>query len=244
MAATITQFAMFAADCPRCGQSKTTFDIRAAFKIRESSGWDVYEAFLVCRSCFKSSIAELSETTSKPEGPASLGGQYINWAFRLERWVFEVPNRRSCPTHVPGAIQRIFDEAATCAAIGAWDASGTMFRKVLDAATRSIAPKPDSTEEPRPANWKTYKDLRLRLDWLFSQNLLSRGLKDLSSCIHEDGNDAAHDLTGISEAEAQDLGDFSERVLEILYTLPGQIEENRRRRDERRAIKESQPAEG
>jgi len=118
-----------------------------------------------------------------------------------------------------------------------------MFRKVLDASTKSITPKPDSGEQPAPSNWKTYKDLRLRLDWLFDHHLLSPALQDLSSCIHEDGNDAAHDLVGITEAEAQDLGDFCERILESLYTVPGQIEENRRRRDERRGIKEEAEAE-
>jgi hypothetical protein len=109
-----------------------------------------------------------------------------------------------------------------------------MFRKVLDAATRTGTPKPDSQDEPRPSSWKVYKDLRLRLNWLFEHALLDPTLEDLSSCIHEDGNDAAHDLAGISEPEARDVGDFCERVLEVLYTFPGRIAENRRRRDERR----------
>lgn len=236
MGTAATQFPMFATDCPRCGQAKTTFDLRSAFKIGEDSGWDVYEAFLICRSCFRSSIGKLRETRTHQEGPMSQLGQYVNWAYRLDQWVFEIPNRRTCPDHVPEPIVRIFNEAATCSAIGAWDAAGTMFRKVLDSATRTITPAPDSNIEPRPSNWKTYKDLRLRLDWLFERGLLSPALKDLSSCIHEDGNDAAHDLTGITEVEAADLGDFCERVLEALYTVPGQIEENRRRRQERRAV--------
>ena len=164
------------------------------------------------------------------------GGKYANYVFELAKWVFEIPNRRRCPEHVPAEVKRVFDEAATCAAIGTWDAAGTMFRKVLDVATRSITPKPDSPVDPRPSNWKTYKDLRLRLDWLFEYGLLSIALKDLSSCIHEDGNDAAHAVDGISEAEAEDLADFIENVLETLYTVPGQIADNRRRRDERRGI--------
>jgi hypothetical protein len=163
-------------------------------------------------------------------------GKYANFMFELIEWVFEVPNRRQCPDHVPREIERIFNEGASCAAIGAWDAAGTMFRKVLDVATRSITPKPDSADEPRPSSWKTYKDLRLRLDWLFEKNRLSAGLKDLSNCIHEDGNAAAHDAEGISQPEADDLGDFTVSVMESLYTLPGQIDENRKRRDERRAL--------
>jgi hypothetical protein len=229
--------AMFADDCPRCGQVRTTFDIRANTYVGKFEGsWDRWECFLLCRKCYRPSIGLLQARNFSNDPPSKAGGEYVNTVFEMIEWVFEVPNRRRCPEHVPAEVQRIFDEAATCAAIGAWDAAGTMFRKVLDVATRSITPKPDSQDEPRPPNWKTYKDLRLRLDWLFDQNLLNHGLKDLSSCIHEDGNDAAHDAEGIRKAEAEDLADFTETVLETLFTVPGQIAENRRRRDQRRGV--------
>ncbi len=237
MATENSPYPMFGNDCPRCGQVRTTFDIRAAVQTDDIGNSDAYEAFLLCRNCFGASIGLLKRIRVTPEGPMSLKGKFANLAFSLERWVFEVPNRRKAPAHVPSDVVRIFDEGATCAAIQAWDAAGTMFRKTLDVATRSITPTPESETEPRPSNWKAYKDLRLRLDWLFQKGLLSPALKELSSCIHEDGNDAAHDPAGISEPEAQDLGDFCERVLECLYTVPGQIEENRSRRDERRGIK-------
>jgi hypothetical protein len=230
---------MLAANCPRCGQNRTTFDVLAEKQIGFST-WEKYETFVVCRNCYRSSIALLKQNQSNAQNPMSEHGHYVNGTFSFESWVFEVPNRRHPPQHVPESIRRIFDEAATCAAVQSWDAAGTMFRKVLDASTRSITPKPDSDEKPAPPNWKTYKDLRLRLNWLFENHLLSSSLKELSSCIHEDGNDAAHDLEGIAQAEAEDLGDFCERVLEALYTLPGQIEENKRRRDERRRVNEEQ----
>lgn len=231
----MSDHAMYEADCPRCGQSMTTFDILANTYVHEIGGSsERWECFLQCRKCGKPSIALLAKQAHANGGPASQDGKFANYVFRLESWVFEVPGRRKCPEYVPDHVRRVFEEAATCSAVGAWDAAGTMFRKVLDVATRSITPRPDSNVEPRPSNWKTFKDLRLRLDWLFAQGLLSSALKDLSSCIHEDGNDAAHDAAGISHDEAEDLGDFSENVLETLYTLPGQIVENRRRREARR----------
>ena len=232
--AELAQKPMYAADCPRCGQSRTTFDILAEKQVKFST-WEEYETFLVCRKCFQSSIALLKRNETSAENPMAEKGHYANGAFALVEWVFDVPGRRLLPAHVPDEVGRIFDEAATCAAVGAYDAAGTMFRKVLDVATRNVTPKPDSDDQLVPPNWKTYKDLRLRLNWLFDQNLLSKSLSDLSSCIHEDGNDAAHDANGISSSEAEDLGDFSERILEALYTVPGQIEANRQRRDERRS---------
>jgi hypothetical protein len=231
-----SESAMFTADCPRCGQGRTTFDILANTYAGKDNVWERWECFMQCRSCFRPSIGLLQRCVHGDGSPATVGGQYANLIFRLTEWVFEVPNRRKCPEHVPADVQRVFDEAATCSAIGTWDAAGTMFRKVLDVATRRITPKPDSDCEPRPSNWKIYKDLRLRLDWLFENNLLSSALKDLSSCIHEDGNDAAHDAEGIRQAEVEDLADFTESVLETLFTVPGQIAENRKRRDERRGL--------
>lgn len=236
MAQDAKQRAMFASDCPRCGQSRTTFDVVAATAAGEDESYDLYEAFLRCRRCFRCSIGLLKATSFTQGVPDGLSGQYINSLFDLKDWVFEVPGRRATPEYVPEEIARIFKEGGSCEAIQAWDAAGAMYRKVLDVATRSITPKPDSSVEPRPSSWKTYKDLRLRLDWLFENKLLNQGLKDLSSCIHEDGNDAAHDIAGITKAEAQDMADFTENVLEALYTLPGQIAENRKRRDIRRGV--------
>lgn len=238
-----TEYAMLGADCPRCGQARTTFDIRANTFTEQFEGtWARWECFLNCRQCNRPSIGLLQALNFSTDAPSKRGGEYVNAFFELIEWVFEIPHRQRCPDYVPKDVQRVFDEAASCAAIGAWDASGTMFRKVLDVATRAITPTPDSISEPRPSNWKTYKDLRLRLDWLFEHQLLNSTLKDLSNCIHEDGNDAAHDAAGIQKPEAEDLADFSQSVLETLYTLPGQIAENRKRRDERRGIAEQASA--
>jgi len=234
---------MFGGDCPRCGQVRTTFDVRASTYVGKSNAtWEEWECFLQCRQCFKPSIGLLRARSFSTDSPSKKGGEYVNAGFELVEWIFNVPNRRGCPDYVPDDVKRIFEEAASCSAIGAWDAAGTMFRKTLDVATRSITPKPDSSAEPRPTSWKAYKDLRLRLDWLFENRLLDPSLKDLSSCIHEDGNDAAHDPTGIRKPEAEDLADFTENVLETIYTVPGQIAENRKRREERRGVKEQMEA--
>lgn len=230
-----SQKPMFGGDCPRCRQSHTTFDILAVKQVDWKS-WPSFETFLVCRNCHRSSIALLRQNEIGMDSPLAIEGHYANSFFVLTKWVFEIPGCRAAPPYVPESVERIFTEAANCAAIGAFDAAGTMFRKVLDVATRVITPEPGSGVTSAPPNWKTYKDLRLRLDWLFANGTLGPALRDLSSCIHEDGNDAAHDVTGINEAEADDLGDFAKLILEALYTVPGQIEENRRRREERRGL--------
>jgi hypothetical protein len=161
----------------------------------------------------------------------------------VDQWIADlrvapmIPQAVECPEYVPPAIKRTFDEAAKCLAIQCYDASGTMFRKVLDSATRPLLPpQPDPEDKAHPdfVAWKIRKDLALRLSWLFERGKLPEGIKDLAECVREDGNDAAHNAQGITSLEAADLQDFTFLVLETLYTIPGQIAENKRRRAQRR----------
>lgn len=219
---------MMRGTCPRCEQVSTTFDVVGTAML----GSRLFESQLRCRSCGKSSLAQLynTQTTSPPN---SMRGQYIDNCFRFDEWVLIVPDARGCPDHVPEEIVKLFQEGSTCEAHQLWNAAGVMYRKVLDAATRSKTPLPVEKDDSTP-KWKVYKDLRLRLDWLFERNLLDTSLKDLSSCIHQDGNDAAHSTEGIGAEEAQDIGDFVTMVLSAIYTIPGQIQANIKRREERR----------
>ena len=121
-------------------------------------------------------------------------------------------------------------EGATCLAVGCYNAAGTMFRLCVDLATKSMLP----TEEAPGLNTKTRRDLGLRLPWLFANGLLPEALKDLSSCIKEDGNDGAH-AGNLTEDDASDLLDFSVSLLERIYTEPERLRLAKERRDARRS---------
>ena len=105
-----------------------------------------------------------------------------------------------------------------------------MFRLCVDLATKSMLP----TEEAPGLNTKTRRDLGLRLPWLFANGLLPEALKDLSSCIKEDGNDGAH-AGNLTEDDASDLLDFSVSLLERIYTEPERLRLAKERRDARRS---------
>lgn len=235
---TAIQGPMFGADCQRCGQCKVTFDIMAASEIEEFLNFNQYECMLRCRKCGKSKLAILRERSNynTVHPPMNYGGKHVDPVYELVDWVFQVPNSRATPLYVPQDISQVFQQGAACLSLGLWDAAGAMFRKVLDASTRISTPLPDSNSETKPPSWKVYKDLRLRLDWLFENNMLDKGLSEFANCIHQDGNDAVHSLVGIGQNEAIDLADFSESILEFIYTRPGKIAENHRRREERRKI--------
>ena len=225
------------ANCPRCGARHITFDVTAAKPYRVDYEWQHwYEAFGVCRQCGRTAIFILSE---------SVNGDYqyvhkvglLRVEGALNRYV-DVKGHISLkdsastkpPEFLPKAIEAVFAEGATCLAVGCYNAAGTMFRLCVDMTTRSILP----AEDAPGLNAKIRRDLGLRLPWLFDSGRLPESLKDLSSCIKEDGNDGAHVGT-LSEADASDLLDFSAALLERIFTEPERLRLAKERRDARRA---------
>ncbi len=224
---------MMISDCPRCSNRNVTLDILAANKLPG----DVFETFVRCRNCCLTSIFALYNTRSDTS-PMTMVGLYIQSVFTKRSVVIAIPDAAPVPEYTPVEIAAIFREATTCMAMGCFDASGAMFRKVLDAATRSLLPPQpanESKDHPNFVAWKRRKDLALRLEWLFENDKLPKNLLELADCVREDGNDAAHASIGLSEAEARDLEDFTVVLLESVFTLPGQVEVNKARRQARRS---------
>jgi hypothetical protein len=213
--------------------------VTAANVIRIDYGWQRwYEAFGVCRGCDRATIFVLSE---KADGDYD----YVHKAglLKVERALnnyidiqghVSLKDRASVkpPEFLPKEIESAFREAATCLAVGCYNAAGTMFRLCIDLATGSMLP-PEGTPEP---NARTRRDLGLRLPWLFASGRLPESLTELSACIKEDGNDGAH-AGNLSEADASDLLDFSSALLERLYTEPERLRLAKERRDARRSPK-------
>jgi hypothetical protein len=224
------------ANCPRCGSQHITFDVSAANVYQIDHGWQYwYEAFGICRHCSRATIFVLSESVDgdynyvhklgllKVEGALN---KFVNVKghISLKDTVSVEP-----PEFLPKDIESVFNEGATCLAVGCYNAAGTMFRLCVDLATKSMLP----AEEIPGLNVKARRDLGLRLPWLFENGRLPDSLKELSSCIKEDGNDGAH-AGNLSEADATDLLDFSAVLLERIYTEPERLRLAKERRDARR----------
>jgi len=82
-------------------------------------------------------------------------------------------------------------------------------------------------------NGKTRRDLGLRLPWLFDNGKLPGDLRELSTCVHQDGNDGAHQGT-LTKEDAEDLLDFTLGLLERIFTEPERLRLAQERRDKRR----------
>lgn len=228
--------------CPHCGADPTPLNVVGYSRSDTEYSVSVHCS---CPVCTKPSCFVLAW---RPNVPGHLGWFFTSEATKnvdiraVTQWSIKAAFPRggtavSCPDYVPENVATIFKEAAECLALGFFDSSGTMYRKVLDACTKPLLPpqpQPEEKAHPDFIAWKVRKDLKLRLDWLFDKGRLPSTLKEIAECVREDGNDAAHAVEGIDKDEALDLQDFTVVFLETLYTLPGQIEENKRRRAARR----------
>lgn len=205
-----------------------------------SYGWQTWhEVFAVCRHCGKATIFKLSldkadfKDFALKAGPLNWKDGALNAVFRNEGYV-SLKDRESAPPpeHVPDDIAAAFREGASSVACGNPNAAGTMFRLCVDLATRPLLP----AEEVAGLNAKVRRDLGLRLPWLFDNGLLPEGLRELSSCIKEDGNDGAHSGK-LKMVDALDIQDFATALLERMFTEPKRLEIAKARRAERREQK-------
>jgi hypothetical protein len=91
------------------------------------------------------------------------------------------------------------------------------------------------SDEAEGLNARVKRDLGLRLPWMFKNGILPEDLKELSTCVREDGNDGAHTGT-LTHEEAQDLQDFTTILLERIYTEKERLRLAEKRREKRRSI--------
>lgn len=231
------------ADCPRCDAKNMTFDVHSACDVGTPRyHWERwFEAFSICRRCHSSTVflliqkdIEHAQLMRQKEVPnlSPLNKYFIvNGYIGLKNLATTKP-----PDHVPKNIANAFNEAATCMAVDCFNAAAAMFRLCIDHATTSLLP----SEDADGLNARIRRSLGLRLPWLFDHNLLPEGLRELSHCIKEDGNDAAHAGT-LLKTDAEDLLDFTRVLLERLYTEPEQLRLAKERRDKRRGTPSGSP---
>ena len=232
--------AVLVADCPRCGAEHMTFDVAQELFFQTTYDWQRwYEVFCVCRNCHRSTTFIVTQKNIEDSEALSKSGALLkveaslNPFMTVERYVsLRDEAAQTPPDHVPPNIQAAFNEAATCLAVECWNAAGAMFRMCVDLATRSMLPG----DETAGLNAKTRRDLGLRLPWLFDNGILPADLSELSKCVREDGNDAAHAGT-LKKEDAEDLLDFTSVLLERLYTEPERLRLAEKRRQVRRQPK-------
>lgn len=224
-------------DCSRCGAKKITFSLLAASYIHTEYDWKrTYEIFCICRNCDRGSIFIVSNSLNSDYSEVNKVG-IMNLKGSVNKY-FDVRglvtirnfNAKKPPQHIPDDIALAFTEGAVCIVTNCWNAAASMFRLCIDLSTKSLLPE----ENIEGLNNHIRGKLAPRLDWLFASNRLPNALEELSKCIKDDGNDAAHD-GNIRREDAEDLLDFTTLLLERLYTEPERLRLAQIRRQERRS---------
>ena len=227
---------LLVANCPRCGAKEHTFDVLSFTAVDLKHGWqEWYETFCRCRACKRTTIFVLSQSLqSDPEmfrrrGLMNHDDSLNNYCEIISFINYSDLGSVDPPEHLPDEVKTAFEEASRSHTIGCWNAAGCMFRTCIDLATRNLLP----IEETSGLNQYTRRNLAPRLTWLFENGILPSNLSDLSSCVREDGNDAAH-MASLGKEDAEDLLDFTVALLERIYTEPKKVEIALERRHERR----------
>ncbi len=234
------------ADCPRCRTRRITFDIGQAHITGMEYKWQQwYEAFCICRYCRRATIFVLSEsvhgdyTLVHKTGLLNFTGA-VNQYVDIEGFISLKDTAASePPEHIPDNIEKIFREGATSLAVRCNNAAGTMFRLCIDLVTRGMLPEGDADG----LNARVRRDLGLRLPWMFDHGVLPESLKELSTCVREDGNDGAHAGT-LTREDADNLLDFTSVLLERIYTEPERLRLAKARRDKRRGAQQTPAGDG
>jgi hypothetical protein len=213
--------------------------LAAVFRHVEYNWQRWYEVFCSCRACHRPSIILIAQQESNSDTAVSAQTVMaykgsLNDHFSVkgpitlkDKFVHEPPG------FLPEDVLRIYTEAVSCLAIRCYNASATMFRLCLDLATRPLLPDQDDKSVKQPSS-KERRELGLRLEWMFANGLIPSALKELSGCVREDANDAAHRGT-LGKEDAEDLLDFTDALLERLITEPAKLERAAERSVTRRA---------
>lgn len=226
-------------DCPRCSYDKVTFDVLGMLSVAIRFDWQhTYEVYCVCRHCRRGTILVARDINPdkakelRSLNIPSMQGSLNNWVNVFAFVSTKDRDAEDPPEFLPPKIEEYFKEGSQCIAIGCYNASGTMFRLCLDTATKAIV-ETISKEIEIPK--KVKYSLGFRLEWLFENGYLDKGLEELAECVKEDGNDGAHDGT-LNEADANDIHDFTVALLERLYTEPAKLTAAKERRAARRQL--------
>ena len=206
--------------CGHCGERAALAIMGEYLVIPAAShdGRELWAAFTKCFHCSKPGYA----LVLAPQGQIGIGPRQPDRDLTRFGWDLvtrePVPREPEAPAHLPEDVRRAFEQAARAARRDA-DADLAIMgcRRTLEIAlARKGAPQGRLVDQ---------------IHHLANEGDLTRDLADWAHHIRELGNEAAHGpVRGEAAADqARELLEFTRLVLMYLFTLPGMVEEARRR---------------
>ncbi|NIJ21925.1 hypothetical protein FHS95_003636 [Sphingomonas naasensis] len=201
----------FQHDCPHCLTKFAGFTVAYQWAVRGSS---VQARLLtICGVCTGGMIVLARSLNGNLPNLIQHSATFPGSGYSIDeywpRYTSEVP------TGTPENIGQFYLQGVESLHSGRWDAAGAMFRKTLDASTKSIAP--------------AHKSLNLykRINKLVEEGLLTAAMGDWSHEIRLDGNDAVHGDEPETEDDARKAQKFTEAFLQYAFTLPALVSGSR-----------------
>ena len=180
----------------------------------------VWNTFFVCRRCQEGVVLKARGLPypDHRETPSSCSDELISAGFEPIEF-HPKPAELKAPEHVPAAIASNYIEAADNLRRRVYTSAAMMFRKVLERATRHMAPEDRSDEFRRMSLFQ-------RINALTEDHELTPAMYDWAHLIRLEGNDAAHDQDA-NESTATQLQAFTELFLTYAFTLPERVRKHR-----------------
>ncbi|MCX6740322.1 MAG: DUF4145 domain-containing protein [Candidatus Parcubacteria bacterium] len=120
-------------------------------------------------------------------------------------------------------IRKDFEEANICFSASAFRAASVMARRAI----QNICLDKGADEKDK---------LEKQIEWLFSQGIITKDLKDWAHEVRLVGNDAAHPRkpgtdTDINKSDAEDILELLKQFCQVLYVAPSIADERKKIRE-------------
>ena len=193
-------------ECDQCNAFVEATDHGSFEKLNDGGGPSIKYTLLQCNKCLTPLLVEQSNIGNLADGD-----------------IWDNPTRLFPPSkyrpnpNAPENIQLAFLEAYTCYRNRAYTAAAILCRKTLEGICKAHG----VNERSLMASLKKMKD----------DGLIDERLHEWSDALRHAGNEAVHDVNvTVSQADAQDILEFTNAILDYLFSYRERFESFKARR--------------
>ena len=192
-------------NCPHCGATQMTFTCHGSDLASADGGRSYHwNTLFTCRKCREGIVAKFAANSHAD--PSNCGGDPRDDGYQLMA-VYPSPTRLEAPDHVPPDLTKDYIEGLDSLRSVKLTSAGMMFRRVLDIATKRLAPEQNDGT------------LYNRILYLEKTGKITPELRGLADRIRLDGNEAVHE-ENFDETKVAQLKEFTHLFLLYTFTLP------------------------
>ena len=194
-------------ECPHCSHDAVFSSVAANYVESRGGNKYLYVSVLRCQGCLEFILGFVQHY---------LGTS--NYAYQ-SHYPISTPND-SVAEEIPDHIKPDFREAIRCLSVKAYNATGEMCRRAIEASCLDLgAPKKQVLED--------------MIDWLEEKRIITPGLKDVAHKVRLGGNRCAHPtspqtdtaaIVTIGPEHAAAIVDFTKHFFQYVYVTPKQLD--------------------